>query len=75
VARAGSRQGTGASSGQRGLFFKDPGDARLWVESPLGFALNFGHPEARRTLGVLLLPPLLIVMTLACCLWAARHGR
>jgi len=75
MARAGSRQETSASAGQRGLFYNDPTDSRLWVERPLGVALNFGHPEARRTLGVLLLPPVLIVMTIAFCLWAARHGR
>jgi uncharacterized membrane protein len=75
VACAGSRQGTGASGGQRELFYNDPTDSRLWVESPLGAALNFGHPEARRTLGVLLLPPILIVMTIVFCLWAGRHGR
>jgi uncharacterized membrane protein len=75
VARAGSRQGTSASGGQPRLFYNDPTDARLWVESPLGMALNFGHPEARRTMGVLLLPPVLIVMTIVFCLWAARHGR
>jgi uncharacterized membrane protein len=73
--RAGSREGTSASARQRGLFYNDPSDARLWVESPLGVALNFGHPEARRTLGVLLLPPVLIVLTIVFCLWAARHGR
>jgi len=62
----------GAQATRRGLFYKDPADERLWIETPLGFALNFGHPEARRLAGVLLLPPLLILVTIAFCAWVAR---
>jgi uncharacterized membrane protein len=65
-----SEAGTPAKG--RGLFYNDPADERLWVETSLGFALNFGHPEARRLAGVLLLPPLLILATIAFCAWAAR---
>ena len=69
---ASEASGAGARASRRGLFYNDVTDQRLWVETPLGFALNFGHPEARRLAGVLLLPPLLILLTIAFCAWAAR---
>jgi len=62
----------GAERTRRGLFYKNPADERLWVETPLGFALNFGHPEARPLAGAMLLPPILILLTIAFSMWAAR---
>ncbi|HMI86230.1 MAG TPA: hypothetical protein VK550_19180 [Polyangiaceae bacterium] len=62
-------------AGRQGLFYNDPKDERLWVATPLGSSLNFGHPEARRVFATLLLPPVFILITVAFCLWAAGHVR
>jgi hypothetical protein len=63
----------GTPARRAGLLHRDPNDDRLWVPSKLGWALNFGHPEARRTATVLLLPPIFILIAVVFCLWAARR--
>ncbi len=63
----------GTPARRAGLFHRDPHDDRLWVPTKVGWALNFGHPEARRTMTVLLLPPIFIVAAVVFCLLAARR--
>jgi uncharacterized membrane protein len=54
------------------LWYNDPKDERLWVETPFGWSLNFGHPDGRRTFAVLLLAPLFIAIAIAFCAFAIR---
>lgn len=66
---------TAPSRGRPHLWYNDPKDERLWVETPFGWSLNFGHPDARRTFAVLLLAPLFIAIAIAFCAFAMRPGR
>ena len=59
--------------GRDAVLDRNADDERLWVPRKLGWSLNFGHPEARRTMAVLLLPPFFIVAAIIFCLLATRR--